>query len=112
MRTPDDTINAGGQTWYQSQHIFNRPHEGITDAHRAYVLDNWLLAGTRPNQEGRLARHYFAFVPEIGYIVRVVTSFEGNRVVTSHIDGTATRHWRNGNIEYFRRRYPDLEVRE
>ena len=117
------TIQAGGETWHKSTHVrdLSATHPEVFDHDLAYVLDNWLMVGEKFNtQHNAWQRHYMAIVPEENgprHMVRVVTEtahmqgVERRRIVTAFRDGKSTRHWLNGNMEYFYRRYRDLEVR-
>ena len=118
------TIQAGGETWHQSEHMRNpaTSHPEVIDDHLLYVLDNWTLAGDRFSRtHQRWQRHYMAIVPddaEGGHMVRVVTETEQyeederKRIITAFRDRQSGRHFHRGNMDYFNRIYQDLEVRD
>lgn len=122
------TIQAGGETWYQSDHVRDPAtnHPEVLDYHLTYVLDNWTLAGDRFSEtHRRWQRHYMAIVPddtpdhtEEGHMVRVVTETEQTegrerkRIVTAFRDTESAKHLRRGDIHYFNRIYRNLEVRD
>lgn len=37
---------------------------------------------------------------------------DDERIVTAFIDGAATKHWNNRNLDYFNTHYRNLEVRD
>ena len=37
---------------------------------------------------------------------------DDERIVTAFIDGAATKHWNNRNLDYFYTHYRNLEVRD
>ena len=111
MQLPHE-ITAGGRTRTVSQHIRNEPHIGVTARRVEYVLENWVIRGIHTSPDGRQSRIYLAVVPGLGKMVRVAVSIDDETVVTAFPDGSATNNWNKRNLDYFTRRYQNLEMRD
>ena len=94
-----------------TQHMTDNPHPGITKKMVAHVLDNWNLRGVRTEANGSQSRIYPGFVPRIKNMVRVVASWDDERIISDFQDRNATKQWHEGNRAYFNR-YTDLEERD
>lgn len=105
-----DSITAGGCARQLTEHSIVKMRERhISEAHIAYVLDNWVLRGIE-NRPGREPTYvHFAYVPELERMLKVVISIDDARIVTVHPDRNATKAWRTGRREYFTMKYQDLE---
>ena len=106
------TFTANGQPWRMSRHAA-AAHYDVTHEHRAFVIENWQLRGLQwDTHRKEWLRVFFAIVPEKGKMVVVVARQDQNHVVTSHTHSEATRRWTRGDVDYFRRKYTDLELGE
>ena len=117
MTEENATIQAGGRIFTKSAHLFTGVHPEMNDQIRAYILDNWVIAGDRQDPEtGKWSRNYMAEVPEIGKMAMVAVSLEAdsppNFISTSHVVGKLTTRWRQGDLDYFYRRFQRVEIRE
>ena len=88
----------------------------MNDQIRAYILENWVIAGDRQDPEtGKRSRNYMAEVPELGKMAMVAVSLEedspANFITTSHPVGKLTAKWRQGDLDYFYRRFERVEIR-
>ena len=98
------TIVAGGKRRRLSQHMLanlrtNR-HDGINRERVAYVLDNWVVRGIYNNERGDSRVHY-AFVPEIGNVVRVAVSMDDKEIITAFQNSRARQSLFAGDFTYF-----------
>ena len=108
-----DTIRAPEKLWSKSLHVVNAPHPHITDARIAYVLENWVFAGTNDDADGNPARVYIGLAPEYNRMIKVVTSMDGkNTIASAHPHRKITRAWVRGDLAYFEDRFRDIEVRQ
>ena len=90
----------------------NTAHNDVTHAHRAFVIENWQLRGLQWDaHREEWMRVFFAIVPEKEKMVVVVARHDQNHVITSHTHSEATKRWTRGDVDYFRRKYTDLELR-
>jgi hypothetical protein len=92
--------------------MLDSPHLGVTDEHVSHVLEHWRLRGIRTSANGRQSWGYLAFVPGLEEMVRVAVSLDDELVISAFQDRTATRHWNNGNRDYFVRTYQNMEERD
>ena len=106
-----ETITAGERTRAVSGHAIHDTHEGITAEIIEFVLDNWVIRGVKTDADGRQSLCYWAIVPQLEKMVRVVVSMDDTTIITAFRDTAATRHWNKGNLSYFVRHYQDLEER-
>ena len=108
------TITAGGKRRRISQHMLddlrNDRHSEITRERVAYVLDNWTVRGIYTNPQGDSRVHY-AFVPDLGNVVRVAVSTDGKEFFTAFIDTKATKKWQKGDLAFFANKLANMEVR-
>ena len=107
-----ETITAGGRTRTVSRHILEETHRGITPERVEYALENWVVRGIRTGADGRQSWVYLAFESRLSKMVRVAVSMDDTVIVTAFPDQAATTHWNRRNIDYFRRHYRNLEVRD
>ena len=111
------TLRAAGSLWHKSRHVAAEDtddpgHLVVQDAHTVFVLEQWFATGLRSDPLGIQTRHYLGFVAELGKVVRVVTSTTRRLIITRHLDGAATDHWKSRNKGYFIERYQQLVLRE
>lgn len=45
-------------------------------------------------------------------MMRVAVSIDDETVITAFPDGSATNKWNKGNLDYFAKRYQNLEMRD
>jgi hypothetical protein len=102
---------AGGRKRRISRHIINNPHPEVDRRDMAYALSRWKLRGLRTDPSGRLSWNYYALVPRLNHVVRVVISLDDTMVVTAFLDQTADGHWKNGNLAYFANRLQLMQER-
>ena len=105
-------ITAGGRTRTVTDHLRRTRHDGITAERLEYILDNWLIRGIDTDERGRLSVAYLGFVPRLDNMVRVMVSGDNERVITAFQDSTATRNWNKGYLDYFDKRYRNVEMRD
>ena len=81
----------------------------ITIEQVAYTLRNWTLRGvdTTPDRSPTYVR--FAYIAERDKVLKVITSIDDERVVTTHFDSQATKAFKRGDRNYFIGKYQDLE---
>lgn len=110
------TIVAGGKVRRISQHMLgdlqNNRHSEITRERVVYVLDNWVVRGVYTNPQGDSRVHY-AFVPDLGNVVRVAVSMDDKEIITAFQNSRARQSLFAGDFAYFtnQMKLRDLEVR-
>lgn len=108
------TVVGGGKVRRISQHMLgdlqNNRHSEITRERVAYVLDNWVVRGVYTNPQGDSRVHY-AFVPDLGKVVRVAVSMDDKEIITAFPDTRATKKWQKGELTFFANKLAKLEVR-
>ena len=77
-----------------------------------FVLENWQIRGVKTDDEGRKSVVYLATVPWRVKMVRVAVSMNDNLIVSAFADTSSTTKWNEGDIDYFAKRYQDLEIRD
>ena len=107
-----ETIAAGGRTRTVSQHMRDFTHPGITARRVERVLDDWVLRGVHSGPDGRESMAYFAPVPGLASMVRVAVSMDDAVIITAFRDRRATRHWNQGDLDFFNRSLLNMEVRD
>lgn len=101
---------ADGHTRQLTEHSIVKMRERrITEAQIAYALDNWILRGIENKPDREPTYVHFAYIPELGRLLKVVISMDDARIVTVHPDRNATKAWRTGRREYFTMKYQALE---
>ena len=105
-------IFAGGRERALSRHFHIEGHPEIILDDVAHVLDNWVLRGIFPDDQGREGWRYYAFVPRVNRVVRVAVSLDDERVIIGFIDGQATKHLTQGNLTYFANKGRGIETRD
>ena len=104
------SVTAGGRTRQLTEHSIVKMRERhITEDQVAYALDNWVLRGIENKLDREPAYVHFAYISELGRLMKVVISMDDARIVTVHPDRNATKAWRTGQREYFTMKYQDLE---
>ena len=107
-----DEITADGRTRTVTQHMQNQPNRSITEERVRRVLERWTIRGIYTEDDGTQSWIYLAFIPGLSKMLRVAVSIDDERIVTAFQDRTATQHWNRGNLDYFRTRYQNVEVRD
>ena len=106
-----DTITAGGRTRTVTQHAIDDTHPGITAEFVAYVLENWVIRGIKTDPSGRQSMCHWAYVLDLGKMVRVAVSLDDRRIITAFPDSAATRSWSDGRRDFFDGRCENWEER-
>lgn len=104
-------ITVRGRTRILVGHDLEGKH-GITDRQIAYVLENWALRGIHTTSDDTQSWNYMAYVAQIGKIVIVAVSVDGDKIVTAFASAKMTRKWRQGDRNYFTRYYQRFEERD
>ncbi len=102
---------AGGRERALSRHFHIEGHPDITLDDVSHVLDNWVLRGVFPDSHGREGWRYYAYVPRVNRVVRVAVSLDDEVVIIGFIDGQATKHLGQGNLNYFANKGRRIETR-
>ena len=103
-------ITAGGRVRQLTKHCSDRMMEyDIVEEQVAHTLDNWALRGIENKLDREPAYVHFAYISELGRLMKVAISMDDARIVTVHPDRNATKAWRTGQREYFTMKYQDLE---
>ena len=84
----------------------------ISEDQVAYVLDNWFLKGIDNTPGRELSYVYFAYIQERSKVLKVATSIDDERIITTHFDRRATDNLRTGTRGYFLAKYQVLEERD
>ena len=110
------TVVAGGKrrrlTQHMLDHLRGSKRKEITRERVAYVLDNWVVRGVYTNPQG-LSRVHYAFVPDLGNVVRVAVSLDGTKIITAFKHSQARAKLLEGDFAYFANqlKLSDMEVR-
>ena len=107
------TLIADGRRRELSAHaIAKMRSENMTKRQIRSVIENWQVRAVDvriPNDPRPL---YWRVIPVIERAIRVVTSFDGSRIITATLDRNATGNIRKKNRAYFERPdRRDVEVR-
>jgi len=104
---------ADGQRRELSPHaIAKMSSENITRRHIMSVIENWQVRAVDIRIPDDPRPLYWRVVPDIDRAIRVVTSFDGSRIITATLDRNATGNIRRKNRAYFERPdRRDVEVR-
>ena len=105
------TLTAGGKTRTVTDHVINNRHLRVTRRMIAHVLDNWVIRGIHTTPDGEPSWNYYALVPGRTSMLRVAVSLDDERIVAAFPDEGATKAWKRGDLEYFRRRLAEVEER-
>jgi len=107
------TLMADGQRRELSPHaIAKMSSENITRRHIMSVIENWQVRAVDIRIPDDPRPLYWRVVPDIDRAIRVVTSFDGSRIITATLDRNATGNIRRKNRAYFERPdRRDVEVR-
>ena len=104
-------LMAGGKTRAVTDHVINNRHLRVTRRMIANVLDNWVIRGIHTTPDGEPSWNYYALVPGRNSMLRVAVSLDDERIVAAFPDEGATKAWKRGDLEYFRRRLAEVEER-
>ena len=105
------TLTAGGKTRTVTDHVINNRHLRVTRRMLAHVLDNWVVRGIHSAPDGEPSWNYYALVSGHNSMLRVAVSLDDERIVAAFPDEGATKAWKRGDLEYFRRRLAEVEER-
>ena len=91
--------------------VINNQHPRVTRRMIAHVLDNWVIRGIHTTPDGEPSWNYYALVPGRNSMLRVAVSLYDERIVAAFPDEGATKAWKRGDLDYFRKRLADMEER-
>lgn len=107
------TLTADGKTRNVTYHLQQQAirRRELTEEQIVAVLENWIIRGVRTDFNGRQSMAYLGWVEYEGRnrLMRVAVSLDDQRIITAVLDGTATDKMEEGNWDYFRRHYAELE---
>ena len=103
-------ITAGGRVRQLTKNCSDRMMEyDIVEEQVAHTLDNWALRGIDNTPDREPTYVHFAYIPEHDKVLKVVTSIDDERIVTTHFHTQATKAFKRGDHNYFVDKYQDLE---
>ena len=109
----DRTLMADGRLRELSPHaVAKMGIQGISKRQVSSVIQNWQVRAvdTRILNDPRLL--YWGMVSDIGRAIRIVTSYDGSRIITVTLDRNATGNIRRKNRAFFERpNRRDVEVK-
>ena len=113
MQRLPKNLTAGGKTREVTAHLQQqaRIRRELTEERIVDVLENWIIRGVRTDIDERQSMVYMGWVEYEGKnrLMRVAVSMDDQRIITAVLDGTATDKMEEGDWDYFRRHYAELE---
>lgn len=107
------TLTASGRTRNVTRHLQQQAlrRRELTEERIVGVLENWIIRGVRFDIYQRQSVAYMGWVEYEGRnrLMRVAVSMDDQRIITAVLDGTATDKMEEGDWDYFRRHYAELE---